>query len=84
MFSIESSKQDDLDKIIKKNSAKNKEIAKEKPDLSGFYLYDTSKNLEEISQKIIQKFVSHEMDERLDVFLFLELVQTLHECEKGS
>lgn len=83
MYSMEADKQEDLSLILQKLSTKNKDVNKEKPDLSEIFLYDTSKNREEKVQKVIHKFVAHDMNERLDLYLFLELIQTLHNFNKG-
>lgn len=80
---MESVKPEDLNIILQKLSTRNKVISKEKPDLSDTTIYETSKNSEEKVQKIIHKFVAHDMGERLDLYVFLEIVQNLHIFSKG-
>lgn len=58
-------------------------MVRQKDTIHDFTVYDYKRDKISRSQQIVQKFTSYHMDERLDLFVFLELVTSLHAFDRG-
>ena len=84
MYILESSNTDNLSKIVHNISQMSKDISKDKFNLFNCSVFNTSNNYEDNTQSSIIKFTSHEMDEKLDLFVFLQMILSLYNFEQST
>lgn len=81
MYSIETTKQENLGHILEKLVKLKSDSGNTEAKLHDPTVYNATTNRESKSQTLVQKFISHSMDERLDVYVLLEIIITLHSFE---
>ena len=84
MYYMETHQIQPLKDIIELLSLKNFDMNNQKDVLHDFSQYNIKTEKRDKTQRVIQNFTSWQMDERVDIFLMLELLTSLHTFEQSS
>lgn len=73
-----------LTDILETLNLKNDDMNRQGESLHDFCQYNFKTDKKDKTQKIVQKFTSYHMDERIDLFILFELITSLHTFDEGT